>query len=108
MFIMWLLVNRVIDFVIVFSDFFTAPSSPLNNESDPDFEFMVMSETGPDVFISGSAPSKLDRAVLDAIGDTDVSPFKYPYITLWKLSCAQWSKSFPIEGWPTPKSIRRC
>ncbi|CAH1393863.1 unnamed protein product [Nezara viridula] len=94
-------------------EFHTAPASPLEiddimiDEGEEEEEFMVMSETGPDVFLAGNFPTKLDKDVLEAIENCDIPPFKYPYIVLWKLACIQRSNTEPIERWPTPKPPHR-
>ncbi|XP_066902019.1 ankyrin repeat and LEM domain-containing protein 2 homolog [Halyomorpha halys] len=88
-------------------EFYTAPASPEMMDDQEEEEFMVMSETGPDVFLTGNYPTKLDKDVLDAIENCDIPPFKYPYIVLWKLACDQKSKDEPSERWPTPKPPHR-
>lgn len=96
-------------FSFILDEFYTAPTSPLESDLlvDMEEEAMVMCETGPDVFLGGNFPTKLDKDVLEAIDNCNIPPFKYPYIVLWKSACIQRSIVEPVERWPTPKPPHR-
>ncbi|XP_054262065.1 ankyrin repeat and LEM domain-containing protein 2 homolog [Macrosteles quadrilineatus] len=63
-------------------EFFTPPSSP-GIRSDDDLA-MESPDEGPDVYISGNTPSKLDLAVMEAIRGSEISKAKYPNICRWR------------------------
>uniref|UniRef100_A0A1B6BZT8 Uncharacterized protein n=1 Tax=Clastoptera arizonana TaxID=38151 RepID=A0A1B6BZT8_9HEMI len=67
-------------------EYFTPPSSPIGPSaftSDDDLD-MESPDEGPDVYIVGNTPSKLDAAVLDAIKSEVISVAKYPNISRWR------------------------
>lgn len=86
--------TNLIDEALSDDEFFTAPNSPDLKFTFPlppyeDEDSMQPAECGPEVYLTGNAPSKIDKAVLDALEQVPLSVKSYPYIVMWKLSCQQ-------------------
>nr|XP_039252121.1 ankyrin repeat and LEM domain-containing protein 2-like [Styela clava] len=86
------------------SDVFSSPSSSDISESSYATENTAIA-TKNDVFLAGGAPTKLDRDVLIAIGDTDLETSKFPAILRWKLSILAFSEQERMK-WSTPRKER--
>ncbi|XP_071645342.1 ankyrin repeat and LEM domain-containing protein 2 [Temnothorax longispinosus] len=63
--------------------FFTPPSSPELIQDDFDDDMQIAEEGGPQIFIEGSSPTKLDYAVYNALSSV-ICPDTYPYIYRWR------------------------
>lgn len=90
-------------------EFFTPPSSPTGQRSalstSEDDLGMESPDEGPDVYMAGNTPSKLDTAVLEAINSQLLSLSKYPNICRWRHLVLLHS-SEERERWPCPSDAR--
>lgn len=90
-------------------EFFTPPSSPTGQRSalstSEDDLGMESPDEGPDVYIAGNTPSKLDTAVLEAINSQALLLSKYPNICRWRHLVLLHSAE-ERERWPCPSDVR--
>lgn len=90
-------------------EFFTPPSSPTGQRSalstSEDDLGMESPDEGPDVYIAGNTPSKLDTAVLEAINLEALSLSKYPNICRWRHLVLLHSAE-ERERWTCPSDVR--
>uniref|UniRef100_A0A1B6ER65 Uncharacterized protein n=1 Tax=Cuerna arida TaxID=1464854 RepID=A0A1B6ER65_9HEMI len=81
-------------------EFFTPPSSP-GVRSDDD-QAMESPDEGPDVYISGNTPSKLDMSVMEAIRGSELNKAKFPNICRWRHLVLLHSDQ-ERQSWMSPK-----
>ncbi|CAK8697250.1 unnamed protein product [Clavelina lepadiformis] len=76
-------------------------TTPLTQYSNDNFHSKLT------VYLTGDEPSKIDRDVILAISDTEISAAKYPHVWTWMKSVLSYSEDDRLK-WSTPKStIRR-
>ncbi|XP_069680457.1 ankyrin repeat and LEM domain-containing protein 2 homolog isoform X2 [Periplaneta americana] len=99
-------------------DFTTPPSTPEkcsrnispslsedDDDCDDDYVNMSTPDEGPDVFVQGDTPSKLDASVIQAIEGSNITSVEYPYIYRWRHSVLLYSER-ERACWPTPAQSR--